>query len=77
MFRAAFRPPAAANALHRRSVQRMGMASSPELLKELSKCSSQAVVDALWVMGYPQNMIEGARPLAPGMQRRQKEKYVF
>ena len=68
MFRAAFRPPAAANALHRRSVQRMGMASSPELLKELSKCSSQAVVDALWVMGYPQNMIEGARPLAPGMK---------
>ena len=46
----------------------MGMASSPELLKELSKCSSQAVVDALWVMGYPQNMIEGARPLAPGMK---------
>lgn len=45
-----------------------GFASSPDVLKELSKCSSQAVVDALWVMGYPQNMIEGARPLAPGMK---------
>ena len=34
------------------------MASSPEVLKELAKCSTQAVVDALWVMGYPQCQIE-------------------
>jgi len=40
----------------------------PEILAELGKCSTQAVVDALWVMGYPQCMIEGARPLAPGMK---------
>jgi hypothetical protein len=44
------------------------MASSPELLAQLKKCSSQSVVDALWVMGYPQNQIEGARPLAKGMK---------
>jgi len=34
------------------------MASSPALLKELAKCSTQSVVDALWVMGYPQCQIE-------------------
>lgn len=43
-------------------------ATSPEILAELGKCSTQSVVDALWVMGYPQNMIEGARPLAKGMK---------
>mmetsp|Transcript_28057 Transcript_28057/g.50971 ORF Transcript_28057/g.50971 Transcript_28057/m.50971 type:complete len:643 (-) Transcript_28057:240-2168(-) len=51
-----------------RLVGRRCMASSPEVLAELKKCSSQAVVDALWVMGYPQNQIEGARPLAKGMK---------
>lgn len=42
--------------------------SREEILTELGKCSTQSAVDALWVMGYPQCQIEGARPLAPGMK---------
>mmetsp|Transcript_27346 Transcript_27346/g.74096 ORF Transcript_27346/g.74096 Transcript_27346/m.74096 type:complete len:243 (+) Transcript_27346:154-882(+) len=41
---------------------------APELLEKLGEMSTQALVDALWVMGYPQCQIEGARPLAPGMK---------
>ena len=30
---------------------------APELLEKLGEMSTQAVVDALWVMGYPQNQV--------------------
>jgi hypothetical protein len=30
--------------------------------------STQALVDGLWVMGWPSAQIDGARPLAPGMK---------
>lgn len=41
---------------------------SDETLEKLSKLSSQALVDGLWVMGWPTAMIEGARGLQPGQK---------
>ena len=41
---------------------------SDELLDKLSTLSSQALVDGLWVMGWPTAMIEGARGLKPGQK---------
>lgn len=40
---------------------------SDELLGRLGKLSTQALVDGLWVMGWPSAQIDGARALAPGM----------
>eukprot|EP00035_Acanthoeca_spectabilis_P037548 m.45940 g.45940 ORF g.45940 m.45940 type:complete len:617 (-) comp8698_c0_seq2:140-1990(-) len=34
-----------------------------ELARALGQCSTQALVDALWMEGYPPAMIEGSRPL--------------
>eukprot|EP00927_Polykrikos_kofoidii_P071060 TRINITY_DN67395_c0_g1_i1.p1 TRINITY_DN67395_c0_g1~~TRINITY_DN67395_c0_g1_i1.p1 ORF type:complete len:330 (+),score=24.36 TRINITY_DN67395_c0_g1_i1:121-1110(+) len=44
------------------------LSTSADLLGELRKLATQSVVDALWVMGYPQSMIHGARPLGPDMR---------
>jgi len=41
---------------------------SDELLQKLGTLSTQALVDGLWVMGWPSAQIDGARPLAPGMK---------
>eukprot|EP00529_Nitzschia_sp_RCC80_P028322 CAMPEP_0113493268 /NCGR_PEP_ID=MMETSP0014_2-20120614/28505_1 /TAXON_ID=2857 /ORGANISM="Nitzschia sp." /LENGTH=265 /DNA_ID=CAMNT_0000387127 /DNA_START=85 /DNA_END=878 /DNA_ORIENTATION=- /assembly_acc=CAM_ASM_000159 len=41
---------------------------SDELLDRLGSLSTQALVDGLWVMGWPSAQIDGARPLAPGMK---------
>jgi len=41
---------------------------SDDLLKKLGELSTQALVDGLWVMGWPPAMIEGARALGPGMK---------
>lgn len=50
----------------------MGPASggeiSDDLLDKLGSLSTQALVDGLWVMGWPSAQIDGARPLAPGMK---------
>jgi regulator of RNase E activity RraA len=50
----------------------MGPASggeiSDELLQRLGSLSTQALVDGLWVMGWPSAQIDGARALAPGMK---------
>jgi hypothetical protein len=41
---------------------------SDELLAKLGGLSTQALVDGLWVMGWPTAFIEGARPLAHGQR---------
>ena len=41
---------------------------SDELLQKLGSLSTQALVDGLWVMGWPSAQIDGARPLAPNMK---------
>jgi regulator of RNase E activity RraA len=41
---------------------------SDDLLQKLGGLSTQALVDGLWVMGWPSAQIDGARPLAPGMK---------
>ena len=41
---------------------------SDELLAKLGTLSTQALVDGLWVMGWPSAQIDGARPLAPSMK---------
>jgi hypothetical protein len=41
---------------------------SDELLQKLASLSTQALVDGLWVMGWPSAQIDGARPLAKGMK---------
>jgi hypothetical protein len=50
----------------------MGPASggeiSDDMLKKLGGLSTQALVDGLWVMGWPSAQIDGARALAPGMK---------
>jgi regulator of RNase E activity RraA len=38
---------------------------SDELLAKLGSLSTQALVDGLWVMGWPSAQIDGARPLHP------------
>jgi regulator of RNase E activity RraA len=45
-----------------------GGAISDELLTKLGNLSTQALVDGLWVMGWPSAQIDAARPLAPGMK---------
>ena len=59
-----------------RQVFGRGLASGPasggsvsdEMLDKLSSLSTQALVDGLWVMGWPSAHIEGARGLAPGQK---------
>lgn len=41
---------------------------SDELLTKLGSLSTQALIDGLWVMGWPSAQIDGARPLAKGMK---------
>jgi len=41
---------------------------SDEMLDKLGSLSTQALVDGLWVMGWPSAQIDAARPLAPGMK---------
>jgi len=45
-----------------------GGSISDELLGRLGGLSTQALVDGLWVMGWPSAQIDGARALAPGMK---------
>jgi hypothetical protein len=45
-----------------------GGAISDELLQKLGSLSTQALVDGLWVMGWPSAQIDGARPLTKGMK---------
>jgi regulator of RNase E activity RraA len=40
---------------------------SDELLSQLGQLSTQALVDGLWVLGWPPAQIDAARPLAPKM----------
>ena len=39
-----------------------------DLLEKLGSLSTQALIDGLWVMGWPDAFIEGARPLGKGMK---------
>jgi len=39
---------------------------SDSVLQSIGKLGTQAAVDALWLKGYPQPYIHGARPLKPG-----------
>lgn len=41
---------------------------SDELLGKLGKLSTQALVDGLWVMGWPSAQIDAARALSPEMK---------
>lgn len=41
---------------------------SDEVLAWLGELPTQTLVDGLWVNDWPQSMIQGARPLFPGMQ---------
>ena len=41
---------------------------SDELLAKLGTLSTQALVDGLWVMGWPSAQIDAARPLSPEMK---------
>jgi regulator of RNase E activity RraA len=41
---------------------------SDELLGKLGSLSTQALVDGLWVMGWPPSQIDNARPLSPEMK---------
>lgn len=41
---------------------------SDDMLQKLGSLSTQALVDGLWVMGWPSAQIDGARPLASGMK---------
>jgi len=46
----------------------VGGTVSDEMLEKLSSLSTQALIDGLWVMGWPDAFIEGARPLKPGQK---------
>ena len=41
---------------------------SDEMLAALRGIPTQTLIDALWVMGWPMSMIEGAKPLQPGQR---------
>ncbi len=45
-----------------------GGSVSDEMLEKLGSLSTQALVDGLWVMGWPSAQIDGARPLTSGMK---------
>ena len=42
---------------------------SDELLDKLGSLSTQALIDGLWVMGWPTSHIMGARPLTEGQKK--------
>ena len=42
---------------------------SDELLNKLGSLSTQALIDGLWVMGWPTSHIMGARPLTEGQKK--------
>lgn len=42
---------------------------SDELLEKLGTLSTQALIDGLWVMGWPTSHIMGARPLTEGQKK--------
>lgn len=42
---------------------------SDELLEKLGSLSTQALIDGLWVMGWPTSHIMGARPLTEGQKK--------
>jgi len=46
----------------------VGGSVSDELLEKLGSLSTQSLIDGLWVMGWPDAFIEGARPLAKGQK---------
>ena len=41
---------------------------SDEMLQKLGSLSTQALVDGLWVMGWPSAQIDNSRPLTSGMK---------
>ena len=45
-----------------------GGSVSDEMLEKLGSLSTQALVDGLWVMGWPSAQIDNARPLTSGMK---------
>ena len=61
-------PLAAVSARNMATGPASGGEVSDELLEKLGSLSTQALIDGLWVMGWPPAMIEGARPLAKGMK---------
>ena len=63
------RAPLAAPLVPRRAMAMgpaVGGTVSDELLDKLGSLSTQSLIDGLWVMGWPDAFIEGARPLAKG-----------
>ena len=65
----ATRLPAAFGGLTRRTLATgpaSGGSVSDEMIEKLGSLSTQALIDGLWVMGWPGAHIEGARSLAPG-----------
>ena len=46
----------------------VGGSVSDELLDKLGTLSTQSLIDGLWVMGWPDATIEGARPLGKGQK---------
>ena len=68
---ASTRLPAAFSALTRRTLATgpaSGGSVSDEMIEKLGSLSTQALIDGLWVMGWPGAHIEGARGLAPGQK---------
>ena len=66
--------PAPAHALAWRRAMASGPAASAtkiddELLAKLGSLSTQALIDGLWVMGWPTSHIMGARPLTEGQPK--------
>ncbi|MBI4221007.1 MAG: hypothetical protein HY682_12740, partial [Chloroflexi bacterium] len=46
-----------------------GLPPIPEsTLEELEHIPTPTLIDALWVMNWPQSQIHGARPLMPGQR---------
>ena len=66
------RAPAMRLGLSNNRSMAMGPASggsvSDEMLEKLAGLSTQSLIDGLWVMGWPDATIEGARGLAKGMK---------
>lgn len=46
----------------------VGGSVSDEMLDKLGTLSTQSLIDGLWVMGWPDAFIEGARPLGKGQK---------
>ena len=68
---ASARLPAAFSALTRRTLATgpaSGGSVSDEMIEKLGSLSTQALIDGLWVMGWPTAQIEGARSLGKGQK---------